>query len=253
MAGAGEVRPARPRAYGKAVLNVILARVAQGETVQAICRDPGLPTAGTVTRWANERPKFRDRLSRAKTLGGWDHDKKRRAKSYCPVTAQAIFGRLCEGEAMTSICADPAMPGRGVVARWREAVPAFEQAVALARRVQAEGFAELGWEIACGVTPATAYATKVKLEQLRWNAGAMDPTRFGRFKPVPHESAPEAVEDERPIYQYRHFLEETQADGSVRMVAHLRDPETGELVRERPQEAVAGFIAEWGADGCRDG
>jgi hypothetical protein len=257
-AGEGDGVPARtgkrPRRYGKAAREAVLAGVALGETVAAICARPGMPNAGTETQWANAEPDFRARLSRAKTLAGWDHDKLRRAKSYCPVTAQEIFGRLCAGESMRAICRDPAMPGASVVARWQEAAPEFERAVRLAQRVRAEGFADEGWEIACAITPATAYATKVQLEQLRWTAGAMDPARFGRFKAVAHESvaAAEAETGGVKVWQFRHFQKEVLADGSTRMAAYLRDPATGELVREMPGEAVAGGVAEWGRGGCRD-
>lgn len=192
-----------------------------------------MPNRGTVTRWANERPDFRRRLSRAKTLGGWDHERCGRASGYCEVTAQEIYGRLCEGEAMKSICADPAMPSASTVARWRKARPAFARQLELGRQVQAERLAEDGWEIAQAVTPADAFATRVKLEQLRWTAGCFDPARFGRFKAVAHESV--AAEARVVEHQWSATVSrvEKQPDGTKRVVSYYRNHTTGELRREK--------------------
>ena len=85
------------------------------------------------------------------------------------------------------------------------------------RQVQAEQFCELGWEIAQAVTPADAYATHVKLTQLRWTAGALAPERFGRFKAVEHEAAAAlalaAAEPNEVVFRVRHFEKVTGPDG----------------------------------------
>src|SRR5258706_377751 len=57
-------------------------------------------------------------------------------------------------------------------------------AVGLARDIQGLRLAELGWEDACAVTPQTAYATRVKLEHLRWYAGKLAPRKYGALTPV---------------------------------------------------------------------
>jgi hypothetical protein len=67
----------------------------------------------------------------------------------------------------------------------------------MARRIQAERFCDLGWDIACEVTPETAFATKVKLEQLRWTAASMAPKRYGRFRAVRAEV--EDGDDNEPL------------------------------------------------------
>jgi hypothetical protein len=157
---------------------------------------------------------------------------------YDPVAAARIYARLCEGEALYRICAEPSMPSHSAVYRWREAVPEFAAALREARCVQGERYAEMGWEIAAAVTPADAYATHVKLMQLRWNAGVMDPARWGRFRPVEsqvgREQAAEPVEE---VILYRHFkVEERLSDGACRVVAFTPDPDTGKLVRETGDE-----------------
>ncbi|HEY6983842.1 terminase small subunit protein [Reyranella sp.] len=47
----------------------ICARLAAGETLRAICRDPALPGETVVRRWATERPAFAARIRRARETG----------------------------------------------------------------------------------------------------------------------------------------------------------------------------------------
>jgi hypothetical protein len=95
-----------------------------------------------------------------------------------------LFRRLCEGESLVAICADPAMPCFSTVYYWRRQFPEFAETMRVAREIQAERFCDLGWAIASGVTPEAAYATEVKLRQLRWTAAVLAPRRYGRTKPV---------------------------------------------------------------------
>jgi len=203
--------------FSAKVGRAICARVAAGETVQAICRDEGMPNRSTVTAWAKAWPRFRQVLGRARTLGGWDPERGGRRSGYCEVTAMEVFARLCEGEPITAICADPAMPSHSTVMRWRDAEPDFARRLALARQVQAERFCDLGWEIASAVTPGDAYATHVKLMQLRWTAAAMAPARFGRFKPVAAEADAAAAEPTEVVFRVRHFERVDGPDGVARV------------------------------------
>lgn len=234
VAGGGR----KPRVqYSESLGQEIVRRVAAGETVEAICGDAGMPTRTTVTGWARTyREKFGRPLNRARTLAGWDHEKHRRASRFCEVTAQEIFARLCEGESLTSICADPAMPGASTVARWRARWPHFADAMRVAREVQGERFCDLGWEIACEATRETATATRVKLEQLRWQAGKLAPRRYGPIRPVESEFAAESPVVEE-IVTRKHFRIETRPDGWVRVVGFAADPDTGQVVRVTPQDA----------------
>jgi len=231
--------------FSKLLGRAICLRVAAGETVQAICREDGMPSRGTVTAWAKAHREFGRALARAKTLGGWDHERGGgRRSSYCEATAMEIFARLSLGEPMTRICADPGMPSQSTVALWRARHPEFAERMARARQVQAERFCDLGWEIASAVTPADAYATQVKLAHLRWTAGVLSPARFGKLKAV----TPEDVdigdgargEPAKQVVTFRvkHFEVETQADGSKMVVAYVRDDETGRLVRWRDYPGV---------------
>ncbi|MGZ6049316.1 MAG: terminase small subunit-like protein, partial [Phenylobacterium sp.] len=98
-------------------------------------------------------------------------------------TANAICTRLCLGERVKDIMADPDMPGYSTYFRWQKDFPEFRRAVAMAREICALRIAEEGWEDACAVTPANAFATRVKLEHLRWYAGKLSPKRYGPVRP----------------------------------------------------------------------
>ena len=45
---------ARPTIYTKELANTICSRLAQGESLRAICRDPLMPDVSTVRLWKNE-------------------------------------------------------------------------------------------------------------------------------------------------------------------------------------------------------
>lgn len=250
-AAAAEPRRAKTRVpFSKAIGREICRRVASGETVTAICVEDGMPNRGTVTAWSKAHGGFRTALGRARTLGGWDHERGGgRRGSYCEVTAMEVFVRLALGEPITEICQDPGMPSESTVALWRARYPEFAERMARARQVQAERFCDLGWEIASAVTPADAYATDVKLRQLRWTAGALWPARYGRFKAVEAEAtlelaaaaaasaggAARATGPTEVIFSVRHFKKEPQADGTMKVVAYIRDSRSGELRREHPE------------------
>lgn len=252
MAAAAAEAPSRRRGrtgvrFSAELGRAICRRVAAGETIQRICSDEGMPNRGTVTAWAKAHGRFGRALARAQTLGGWDHERGGgRRSSYCEATAMEIFARLSLGEPMTTICRDPTMPSQSTVALWRARYPEFAERVARARGVQAEQFCDLGWEIASAVTPATAYATEVKLRQLRWTAAGLAPARFGRHRPVEaettleREAASPAQQAGPVVWTVRHFKVEPQPDGTRKVVAYLRDSRTGELRREHPEDGPAG-------------
>jgi len=55
--------------YNEAVATEVLDRLADGQTMKAICREPGMPSARTVKRWAAEDVNgFADRYDRARKL-----------------------------------------------------------------------------------------------------------------------------------------------------------------------------------------
>jgi hypothetical protein len=60
--------------YTREIADEVLARMAEGESVRAICRSPGMPSEGTIRGWAREdRDGFaaRYRLARELQLDYW--------------------------------------------------------------------------------------------------------------------------------------------------------------------------------------
>jgi len=109
--------------------------------------------------------------------------------------------------------------------------------VALARVVQGDRLAEQGWEMAREVTPETAFATRVKLEQLRWYAGKLAPRKYGVLKPS--EPARPAGEGAIHVYMKKFMINgddnepgrwsEEPAEHRYSMIAHPnKDGRAGE-------------------------
>jgi len=248
---AGSVR------YSNTLVRRICERIESGESLRTICADVGMPHRSSVQAWAGRMPKVAEDLDRARAAAGW-HGLGGRQPRWCEQTALDICTRLAAGETLTKICKDPTMPSMALVYYWRTRHPEFGEAVLLARQVQAEQFCDLGWDIASAVTPGDAFATDVKLKQLRWTAGALAPARFGRFRAVTQADVAEAElaaptvvaepAETRVIFQVRHFKKETLADGTQRVVSFLRDSRTGELVREHPPEDPVEAAAAAAAD-----
>ncbi len=59
----------RPSKYTAALAEKILARLAEGETLRAICRDEGMPPHSTVMEWANRNAAFADQYAKAREKG----------------------------------------------------------------------------------------------------------------------------------------------------------------------------------------
>ena len=123
-----------------------------------------------------------------RVASGWWSALGGRRSIYCEATAQEVFVRMCEGESLTAICEDPQMPAMTTVWKWRRDNSEFDGAIRLARECQAQRLCDRGMEIADAVTPETAYATRVRLSQLRWTAASLAPRRFGRLKSVDPEA-----------------------------------------------------------------
>jgi transposase-like protein len=140
--------------YGPGTADEILRRVAAGESVQAICRDAGMPLASTVSLWVKERPGFAAAMLAARTAAGGPF--RGRRALWCEETAQAIYDRVCAGEATTAICREPEMPSMSTLTNWRKQHPEFGAAMEEAYEIRAETWFDRGFEIAQAITPQTA-------------------------------------------------------------------------------------------------
>jgi hypothetical protein len=223
-------RQQRARVRWSAALGeAICARVAAGELLYVVCREAGMPTPQCVGTWAREKPAFGAALAEARRLSGRGNGRGGGGVwSYCPEVADEIFERMCEGESLTAIGRDPAMPCLSTLFYWRRHIREFEEMVGRARRIQAERFCDIGLELAMEATPQTAYLTEVRLKQLRWMAGVMAPRAY-RIKAVEPEAgaAPPAL-----VAMRRFEIEPDPQTGELKMVKYCPNPLTGRIERE---------------------
>lgn len=54
--------------YGPDIADAICDRLCLGETLQSVCRDPDMPSIGTVYNWLRANPEFLDAYRRAREL-----------------------------------------------------------------------------------------------------------------------------------------------------------------------------------------
>lgn len=56
----------RPSEYTPEIADAICARLAQGESLRAVCRDDSMPCTATVFNWFRRYPQFLEQYTRAK-------------------------------------------------------------------------------------------------------------------------------------------------------------------------------------------
>jgi hypothetical protein len=60
--------PGRPSDYTEDIAAAICARLVEGESLKAICREDGMPAASTVFVWLESHEEFRTKYARAREL-----------------------------------------------------------------------------------------------------------------------------------------------------------------------------------------
>jgi hypothetical protein len=116
----------------------LLARVAAGERLSAVCAEAGAPSYASVHGWAKAEPAFAAALAAARAEGTW-----RRDAVIDPAVAEALLARLADGETITSVLRDPAMPSRRVYGLWRTQYAEFAEAVVRINQAKREVKADL--------------------------------------------------------------------------------------------------------------
>lgn len=61
-------KPGRPSSYTPEVADEILKRMSNGESLSAICREPGKPNIGTILDWQDQFPEFHQRYEKARQM-----------------------------------------------------------------------------------------------------------------------------------------------------------------------------------------
>jgi hypothetical protein len=56
----------QPKIYTPELADELLERISSGETVSQICRDPAMPSNGTIANWRDQLPDFLEKYARAR-------------------------------------------------------------------------------------------------------------------------------------------------------------------------------------------
>lgn len=137
-------RPPKPYVpFAEPVAYRIIAGLASGRGLRAICRGADMPTRPTVMRWLKERPGFAHDVAAARAYGGLDRPG--RPSLYGEALMEAIYMRLCAGEPLRTICRDPRMPGRSTVQGWAKHRAKAARLLALGHDVGRHMAAERQW------------------------------------------------------------------------------------------------------------
>lgn len=214
--GAGfEVNESR---YTEEIATEICLRLASGESLNAVCRDPETPNKSTVLKWAARHPAFAEAMvkARARAAGRVDNGPTRKLRrqlarlaergrappdrpgGYSDAAAETICRRIAHGEALADICRDPDLPSHVTVGAWARRNPAFAYMLELAREQQALIKLDLAWNIARDATPATLPLARLRIATLRWQAARLDPRAFADKAPIPAPHVMDAIRKEGP-------------------------------------------------------
>lgn len=181
--------------YCEALGAAICRRVAAGESLRAIGREPGQPHRTTVRGWADSRPEFgealraayrqarisqrmRDRQQAAALAARAPPLRGGKASSYTDDLGEAVCARLANGESLTAIGRDPDMPGYGTVLKWVKRHPQFEAMYVEARAMQADYLFDEARDVAQATTPKTVWADRLRFDVIRWQAARLAPRKY---------------------------------------------------------------------------
>ena len=144
-------------AFDEAMGAAVVARVAAGERIAAVLTDPQMPSHRAYRRWRRQQGHFAAELHRLWRLADAERGA-RRARTHAwpwdPAMADRICLRVLRGESLRAmLCADPALPSRHVMARWRREQPEFDRTMVMATAARRK----LGGRARCSCTPELAH------------------------------------------------------------------------------------------------
>jgi hypothetical protein len=102
-----------------------------------------------------------------------------RPSSYTDEVADIICERMMNGENMSQICADPMMPSRAAVYRWRASRPDFDARCARAREALAEFLLDKIEAMADATDETNVNSMRLKISTAQWRAEKMAPRIYG--------------------------------------------------------------------------
>jgi hypothetical protein len=165
---------ARALPYDEDLAQRVLDRIAAGELLRDLWRDPAMPTRGDLKRWRQADPSFEDQLRAVVNRA-----RARRMTTYDADVADEICEGLCEGLSLRQICADPAMPSLTTVYLWLHERVEFRRNIANARELQGDRLADQVLEIAESATRETLPTARLQVAALRWRVGKLSAPKYG--------------------------------------------------------------------------
>jgi hypothetical protein len=177
------------------VAAAICGRIAGGERLMSVGRDPAMPHRTTIRNWANRDEVFRAQLEAAMREARLERRRLDREvaaakaarpaplkggseSTYTREVGMAICERLANGESLVSIARDPAMPNYVTVFNWMERHAEFADAYVIARQVQADFFFDEVREVALASTHATVWSDRLRFDTTRWQAARLAPKKY---------------------------------------------------------------------------
>lgn len=125
----------------------LLKRLRAGEPITAILRDPAMPSRRVYAHWRATQAPFQEEVHRLNSLKAGERAGRlgRRWRDFDQDVADLIVARVSRGGGLErALVADPRLPCRGVVTRWRREQAGFADALRVAQRVGARKDRALG-------------------------------------------------------------------------------------------------------------
>lgn len=202
-------RAARNIAQRAATVRAVCRRVADGETLEAICRDPMMPLRQDFNVWIAEEPEFARMMRDARGRSGQAKlARPGRPGRWSEALGREFLGRIADGRGLVEVCSEPDMPSHTTVYRWLRTKPDFAVAYAQARQEQADFLFDLAWTIARRAGDAAEIAAaRLQIQTIKWRCARLTPTVYGTAAAARQARAgmgPEAGTDladgERPVW-----------------------------------------------------
>jgi len=260
-----------PAWYTPERARALCARIAEGETLRSICAEPGMPGEPTIFKHLRRHPDFAAAYRKArgqalrneairtgahlrKRPGPKDPRKPGRPGKFTPQLVADLCDRLGEGETLTAICEDPAMPSMSCVHVWLRQDLQFRRDYLQARQVQADRLFDELRDVARAATPRTVAVARLNCDVIRWQAARLAPRRYGYYAGEELE-AEQLAEGGGPAPVTVVIRQFDMVDGEVVEILTPRDAVSYEDAHRRalpaPEEGVD--PARWEAREPRDG
>jgi hypothetical protein len=185
------------------IVRRVCRRVAAGETVEQVCRDPMMPLRQELHAWLAEDAELAAMLKEARGLSGRAGlAREGRPGVWSKAKAAEFLARIADGRGLVEVCSEPDMPSHTTVYRWLRTRPEFAEDYAQARQMQADLLFDLAWRIARDAREQDVVVARLMIQTIKWRCARLRPTRYGGLRDLraEQEDAPEPIpENERPV------------------------------------------------------